>query len=142
MASGGDSALKKLTITVGAANGHGVHALLPSEPAVCVVEVPGAQQARGQTKPGRQDKGGTQWGDSLEFEYEGGTPRALHVEVHGQLHGGAVDDLVGAGDVDLHEVLERGTKQVVEVTLTKGGRELGAVELCIQHRAMPDKQLG
>lgn len=114
-----------------------MHALLPSEPAFCVVEVPGSRQARSTTGPGRHEKGATQWGDSLEFEYEGGTPRALHLEVHGQLRGEG-DDLVGAGQVDLRQVLERGTRQVVEVPLTKGGRELGAVELCISHRAMPD----
>ncbi|KAL4459199.1 hypothetical protein ABPG75_014078 [Micractinium tetrahymenae] len=128
----------KLTVLVDSAHGHGVHALLPSEPAVCIVEVPGTRQVRSQTGPGRQEKGGTQWGDSLEFEYEGGTPRALHLQVHGQLRGEA-DDLVGAGQVDLQQVLERGTRQVVEVPLTKGGRELGAVELCISHQAMPDK---
>ncbi|EFN53415.1 expressed protein [Chlorella variabilis] len=127
--------VKLLTITVTTASGHGVHALLPSEPCYCTVEVPGNRK---QTGFGRAKAGSSacQWDEALDFEYEGGTPKALHVELHGQLAHGA-DDLVGAGDVDLHEVLERGTKQVVEVPLTKGGRELGAVELCIQHTAMP-----
>lgn len=43
-----------------------------------------------------------QWGEqALEFSYEGGTPRALHIELYGQLPAAA--DLVGAGDLDLHE---------------------------------------
>lgn len=44
-----------------------------------------------------------QWGEQapLEFCYEGGTPRALHIELYGQLPAAA--DLVGAGDLDLHE---------------------------------------
>lgn len=33
-----------------------VHALLPSEPAFCIVEVPGARQARWKTGPGRHEK--------------------------------------------------------------------------------------
>jgi hypothetical protein len=38
------------------------------------------------------------------------------------------------------QVLEQGTRQMVAVRLTKGGRELGALELCVQHQAMPDRQ--
>lgn len=53
-------------------------------------------------------------------------------------HAGRPDPLPGwPAGAGLAQVLERGTKQVVEVPLTKGGRELGAVELCIQHTAMP-----
>ena len=33
------------------------------------------------------------------------------------------------------QVLERGTRQLISVPLTKGGRELGAVDLLIQHQA-------
>lgn len=44
-----------------------------------------------------------------------------------------------AASTSAMQVLERGTRQVVEVPLSKGGRELGSVELCISHRAMPDK---
>lgn len=34
------------------------------------------------------------------------------------------------------QVLERGTRQLVSVPLTKNGHQLGAVELQIQHQAM------
>jgi hypothetical protein len=34
--------------------------------------------------------------------------------------------------------MERGTRQVVEVPLSSGQGRLGALELCILHRAMPD----
>lgn len=37
-------------------------------------------------------------------------------------------------------VLEAGTRQVVTVPLRKGGKELGAVQLCIRHQAMPEKE--
>lgn len=91
----------------------------------------------------------------------------LFFQVHGLLARGE-DKLVGLGNVNLLEVkgrcsgvcrplgwlasrtwkpvtsavmlqvLERGTKQVVEVPLMRDGCEAGAVELCIVHRAMPD----
>lgn len=38
------------------------------------------------------------------------------------------------------QVMELGTRQMVAVPLTKGGRQLGALELCIQHQAMPDRE--
>ena len=132
-----------LTVTVSKAGGHGIHALLPSEPAFCVLEVPVQPQQKtadamvkkvcwGAAPVGRwqgpvgerqpllarilvsapplpsphcSQPGVTtcQWDQALEFEYEGATPTALHVEVHGRLRGGG-DDLVGRGDVDLREV--------------------------------------
>jgi hypothetical protein len=114
-----------------------VHALLPSEPAYAVVELQGAEQARCQTAAVQPEATRTVWQETLEFDYEGSTPRNLHVEVHGKLRDGA-DDLVAAGDLDLCDILESGTRQVVEVALKKAGRELGQLELCIQHQAMPE----
>ncbi|KAI3423420.1 hypothetical protein D9Q98_010636 [Chlorella vulgaris] len=108
---------KKLTITVSRATGHCVQA---NECAYCVVEANGVQRKTGTGRCATAGSCACQWGEALEFPYTGGTPRALHVEVHGLLARGE-DKLVGLGNVNLLEVLERGTKQVVEVPLMRDG---------------------
>eukprot|EP00887_Chlorella_sp_A99_P007004 scaffold2.g7004.t1 len=123
----------KLVITLGKLTGHGLHSVLPSEQVYAQVVLEKEKGRLVETRLTEAHKAADIAWAPLAFEYEGGMPAALRVSVHGRLPNGA-DDLLGAGELSLPEVLEpaKASRAAASVPLVKSDRHMGEVEVVVE----------